>query len=78
MAGLLVTYVLRHIMPSIAITVRRLHDANLSEWLYLLSLIPYVGGASWYWCSWCCRPNRRAPGSTGDLRLHRVAGGTGR
>lgn len=31
------------IIPSIAVTVRRLHDANFSGWLYLLHLIPYVG-----------------------------------
>ena len=32
------------ILPSIAISVRRLHDLNQSGWMYLLSLIPYVGG----------------------------------
>ncbi|MBA4226829.1 MAG: DUF805 domain-containing protein [Hyphomonas sp.] len=31
-------------LPSIAITVRRLHDQDLSGWLYLISLIPYIGG----------------------------------
>lgn len=31
------------IIPSIALTVRRLHDANFSGWLYLLHLIPYLG-----------------------------------
>ncbi|MFF0991460.1 DUF805 domain-containing protein [Kocuria nitroreducens] len=43
-AGLLVIYVLSHIVPSVGIAVRRLHDANFSGWFYLLSLIPYVGG----------------------------------
>jgi uncharacterized membrane protein YhaH (DUF805 family) len=32
------------IIPSIALTVRRLHDSNKSGWLYLLSMIPFVGG----------------------------------
>ncbi|KHL05258.1 DUF805 domain-containing protein [Sinomonas humi] len=32
------------IVPNIAVTVRRLHDANLSGWLVLLNLIPYLGG----------------------------------
>ncbi|MHB1009571.1 MAG: DUF805 domain-containing protein [Propionibacteriaceae bacterium] len=31
-------------VPSLSLGVRRLHDANLSGWLYLLSFIPYVGG----------------------------------
>ena len=31
------------IIPSISVTVRRLHDANFSGWLYLLHLIPYLG-----------------------------------
>lgn len=31
------------IIPSIAVTVRRLHDANFSGWLYLLHLVPYAG-----------------------------------
>lgn len=31
------------IVPSLAVTVRRLHDANFSGWMYLLVLIPIVG-----------------------------------
>ena len=30
-------------IPSIAVTVRRLHDRDLSGWLYLISFVPYVG-----------------------------------
>ena len=32
------------IVPSLALTVRRLHDANFSGWMYLLVLVPFVGG----------------------------------
>lgn len=32
------------VIPSLAITWRRLHDANLSGLFYLFALIPYVGG----------------------------------
>ncbi|NYF10191.1 uncharacterized membrane protein YhaH (DUF805 family) [Leifsonia sp. AK011] len=32
------------IIPHITVTVRRLHDGNFSGWLYLLTLIPSVGG----------------------------------
>jgi len=31
------------VIPSIAVTVRRLHDQDLSGWMYLLVLIPYLG-----------------------------------
>jgi len=31
------------ITPTVAVTVRRLHDANLSGWVYLLNLVPVLG-----------------------------------
>ena len=37
-------FFLGSIIPSIAITVRRFHDQNLSGWFYLLHFIPSVGG----------------------------------
>ncbi|GAA2750717.1 DUF805 domain-containing protein [Amnibacterium kyonggiense] len=40
----LVAFALAQIVPGIAISVRRLHDANLSGLLYLLAFIPSVGG----------------------------------
>ena len=43
-AVLLGVFALGHIVPSIAIGVRRLHDINISGWLYLIVLLPYVGG----------------------------------
>lgn len=36
-------YVLATIVPSLAVTVRRLHDTNKSGWNFLISLIPIVG-----------------------------------
>ena len=35
-----VCFVIVFFIPSISLTVRRLHDANLSGWFYLLSLVP--------------------------------------
>lgn len=32
------------IIPGIAITVRRLHDQDMSGWLYLINGLPYIGG----------------------------------
>lgn len=32
------------IIPTIAVTIRRLHDTNLSGWYMLLFLLPAVGG----------------------------------
>lgn len=32
------------VVPSIALTIRRLHDTGRSGWYYFLSLIPMVGG----------------------------------
>jgi uncharacterized membrane protein YhaH (DUF805 family) len=42
-AGLML-FLLCSLIPSIAVTVRRFHDQNLSGWMYLLGFIPYVGG----------------------------------
>lgn len=32
------------VIPTLALSVRRLHDTNQSGWMYLISLVPYVGG----------------------------------
>ncbi|QCH23391.1 DUF805 domain-containing protein [Mycobacteroides salmoniphilum] len=34
-------------LPTIAVSVRRLHDANMSGWLYLLNFIPLVNYVVW-------------------------------
>ena len=33
-----------HIVPSITLTVRRLHDAGKSGWWYWIAMIPIIGG----------------------------------
>jgi uncharacterized membrane protein YhaH (DUF805 family) len=40
----LVLFYLAILVPSIAVTVRRLHDIGQSGWMFLLTLIPWVGG----------------------------------
>lgn len=42
--GVLTVFWLATIIPSLAVGVRRLHDAGLSGWLMLIGLIPYLGG----------------------------------
>jgi hypothetical protein len=37
-------YNLAMILPSLAVTVRRLHDTNHSGWWMLISLVPIIGG----------------------------------
>ncbi|WP_427007371.1 DUF805 domain-containing protein [Pseudarthrobacter sp. H2] len=40
---LIVIWGLAVIVPSLALTVRRLHDANFSGWMILIGLVPFVG-----------------------------------
>jgi uncharacterized membrane protein YhaH (DUF805 family) len=40
----LALYMLSSILPSLAVTVRRLHDTGKSGWMILLCLIPIIGG----------------------------------
>jgi uncharacterized membrane protein YhaH (DUF805 family) len=40
----LMLFYLGILVPTIAVTVRRLHDAGYSGWLILLGLIPWLGG----------------------------------
>jgi len=37
-------YILVSILPSLSVTVRRLHDTGKSGWMILLCLIPIIGG----------------------------------
>ncbi|MHC6221757.1 DUF805 domain-containing protein [Arthrobacter sp. MMS24-S77] len=40
---LLVIWGLAVIVPSLALVVRRLHDANFSGWMILIGLVPFLG-----------------------------------
>ena len=40
---LLPASILVFVLPSLAVTVRRLHDTGRSGWLYLIALIPFGG-----------------------------------
>ncbi len=37
-------FYLYSVIPGISVTVRRLHDQDMSGWLYLLNIVPYIGG----------------------------------
>ncbi len=39
-------FLLAILIPSIAVSVRRLHDINKSGWMILINLIPFIG---WIW-----------------------------
>lgn len=42
--GLLVTaFVIASVVPNISLSIRRLHDQGKTGWLYLFTLIPFVG-----------------------------------
>jgi uncharacterized membrane protein YhaH (DUF805 family) len=41
---LAVIWGLATIVPSLALTVRRLHDVNMSGWMILIELVPILGG----------------------------------
>lgn len=52
--------IIAHYIPSLAITVRRLHDADMSGWLVLLCLVPAIGLIAFiiYGCLASTGPNR--------------------
>ncbi|MEO3976198.1 DUF805 domain-containing protein [Streptomyces sp. CAU 1734] len=37
-------YMVALFLPSLAVTVRRLHDTDRTGWWFLISLVPFVGG----------------------------------
>jgi uncharacterized membrane protein YhaH (DUF805 family) len=37
-------FILGSLIPSVAVTVRRLHDTNRSGWWLLISFLPFIGG----------------------------------
>jgi uncharacterized membrane protein YhaH (DUF805 family) len=62
---LTVLFYLFNVIPSIAITIRRLHDQDMSGWLYLVNFIPYIGGIIIFILMWFdSRPNPNKHGSS--------------
>lgn len=43
MGVILSTYSLFTLVPLLALSIRRLHDANFSAWLFLVNIIPGIG-----------------------------------
>ena len=41
--AIVLLYIVASVVPSIAVTVRRLHDTDRSGWWYFIGLIPFVG-----------------------------------
>lgn len=41
--GLSILYMLAILIPSIAVSVRRLHDTNKPGWYYLIGIVPIIG-----------------------------------
>ena len=42
--GILMIYALAMMIPSISVSVRRLHDQDKSGWWYFIQLVPLIGG----------------------------------
>ena len=40
---LVIVFLFAHFIPTIALTVRRLHDTGKSGWWYLIVFVPYLG-----------------------------------
>ncbi|MDW9970415.1 DUF805 domain-containing protein [Sinorhizobium meliloti] len=59
--------IIAHYIPSLAITVRRLHDSDKSGWLVLLCLVPGIGVIAFiaYGCLASTGPNRFGQGDWG-------------
>lgn len=50
---LTIIYLLVIILPSIAITIRRLHDTNHSGWWFLIAFLVPLLGPLWLWWLLC-------------------------
>ena len=48
---------LGHILPSLSLVVRRLHDVGKSGWFYFIALIPIIGGI-WLLVLFCTEGTR--------------------
>ena len=59
--GLLLLFLLAIILPSIGVTIRRLHDAGLSGWWILLSLVPPGNIVVLVFCALESKPEKWQP-----------------
>lgn len=67
-------YALAVLIPTLAVTVRRLHDQDKSGWFILLGLIPFVGGI--IVLVFMCLEGTRGPNRFGpDPKQDAMAGG---
>jgi uncharacterized membrane protein YhaH (DUF805 family) len=66
-------YGLAVLIPSIAVTVRRLHDTDRSGWWFLIQLIPIVGGI--ILLVFVCLEGTRGPNRFGADPKQEVAAG---
>ena len=56
-------FALVHLLPSLGVTVRRLHDTGRSGWWLLLMLVPFIGGLFLlYWAVLPSQPSANAFG----------------
>lgn len=63
--GIVATLIgLAHVIPTWAVTARRLHDTGRSGWLSLLSLVPIVGAI--VLIVMCCGPSQPGPNQFGE------------
>ncbi len=56
-------FALAIIIPSLGLTVRRLHDINYSGWWYFISFIPLIGGLILLW--FCIKEGDKGPNQYG-------------
>ena len=56
-------YAVAVVVPSIAVTIRRLHDINKSGWYYFVSFIPFIG--SIILLIWLCTEGTLGPNQYG-------------
>lgn len=61
---ILIIYVLATFIPTLAVTVRRLHDIGKSGWWYLITCVPYIG--SFILLIFTCMDSEAKPNQWGE------------
>lgn len=78
LALLIVIWTVVLIAPTLAVSIRRLHDTDRSGWWLLLNFVPYVGSLILlviYCLDGSPGPNRFGPRPGGNLATYRAQGG---